>query len=113
MQIVCNFLPTSAFSECPVNMGELEKLAWSGKRQSIFLLLDSNLKRCHVHLAMSVGRSAPELPQSRVADSVWLPASPQGRGGGQEEEGGVRGLRGPVLQQQGGGHPQGHFQVRC
>ena len=46
MQIVCNFLPASAFSECPVNMGELEKLAWSGIRQSIFLLLDANLKRC-------------------------------------------------------------------
>ena len=45
MQIVCNFLPTSAFSECPVNMGELEKLAWSGIRQSIFHLLDANLKR--------------------------------------------------------------------
>ena len=34
MQIVANFflqfLPNSEFSECPVSMGELEKLAWSG-----------------------------------------------------------------------------------
>ena len=58
-------------------------------------------------------RRAPGLPQPRLADSVRLPASPQGRGGGDKEEGGVRGLRGPVLQQQGGGHPQGHVQVRC
>ena len=29
------FLPTSEFSECPVNMGELEKLAWSGEKMVI------------------------------------------------------------------------------
>ena len=46
-----------------------------------------------------------------MADPVRLPACGAGRGGGAEEEGGVCRLRGPVLQQQGGGHPQGHIQV--
>ena len=57
-------------------------------------------------------RNTPELPEPSLANPVRLPASQGGRGGGQEEEGGVRRLRGPVLQQQGGGHPQGHVQVR-
>ena len=46
-----------------------------------------------------------------MADSVRVPACGAGRGGGAQEEGGVCRLRGPVLQQQGGGHPQGHLQV--
>ena len=48
-----------------------------------------------------------------MADSVRVPACGAGRGGGAQEEGGVCRLRGPVLQQQGGGHPQGHVQVNC
>ena len=48
-----------------------------------------------------------------MADSVRVPACGAGRGGGAEEEGRVCRLRGPVLQQQGGGHPQGHLQVNC
>ena len=48
-----------------------------------------------------------------MADSVRVPACGAGRGGGAQEEGGVCRLRGPVLQQQGGGHPQGHLQVNC
>ena len=57
-------------------------------------------------------RHSPRLQEAGVADTVRLPARHEGRGGGQEEAGGVRRIRGPVLQQQGGGHPQGHLQVR-
>ena len=57
-------------------------------------------------------RHPPELQEPGLADPVRLPARPPRRGGGQEEAGGVRRLRGPVLQQQGAGHPQGYIQVR-